>query len=272
LIELLVVISIIVLLIGILLPALAKSRKAARTVACQSRFKQQAVASNIYAGDHNQYLPNYYEAIGNATTNWQYDISGERHLWVGRIYGYLNQNDAMFRCPDFEVYPGRNTHPWVGPNTQTYAPGSRSNTSLALFGFAGKTWIDLDYNVIYQGTGWVTNVGYDLPHPRLGQLNRRILWMQNKGESDWALLAESRHSWLNALVNSIQRDKMNNWIYLPNMLADGLAYATKGTLPSTPYYTTYLFSAVHNGSTNVPFADGHVRNYSIEAALQQAPF
>jgi prepilin-type N-terminal cleavage/methylation domain-containing protein/prepilin-type processing-associated H-X9-DG protein len=51
LIELLVVISIIALLVGILLPALARARTGGRTAVCLSNVRLISVAANMYAND-----------------------------------------------------------------------------------------------------------------------------------------------------------------------------------------------------------------------------
>ncbi len=69
LIELLVVIAIIALLVGIMLPALAGAREAARTAHCLSNLRQNAIVCMEYAGDYKGYSP----AIGQpyaALPNW----------------------------------------------------------------------------------------------------------------------------------------------------------------------------------------------------------
>jgi prepilin-type N-terminal cleavage/methylation domain-containing protein/prepilin-type processing-associated H-X9-DG protein len=57
LIELLVVIAIIALLVGILLPALAKARNTAKLAACLSNNRQMGIALNSYANDSKSWYP-----------------------------------------------------------------------------------------------------------------------------------------------------------------------------------------------------------------------
>jgi len=57
LIELLVVVAIVVLLIGLLLPALAIARRSARVIGCASNLQQLGVGMALYLNDYSNTLP-----------------------------------------------------------------------------------------------------------------------------------------------------------------------------------------------------------------------
>ncbi len=88
LIELLVVIAIIMIIAGLLLPALARAKHASRKVICINNVKQMAVSWVMYATDHNDIL------MANGGYNWAWNTRTQ--LWVqGHFYDindYINNN------------------------------------------------------------------------------------------------------------------------------------------------------------------------------------
>ena len=87
LVELLVVIGLIGVLIGILLPSLAKAREAARSVQCKSLLRQYALAFQMYQNEANGVAVDAYKT-------WDYGYG---------LAKYLSQKNGipeqMTRCP-----------------------------------------------------------------------------------------------------------------------------------------------------------------------------
>ena len=138
LIELLVVIAIIALLLGILMPALSRARKQARTVVCQSSLKQWGAMLFMYAEDNNGRFM--------VRTN----TSGR---WIDVLYEYYFENDEFRCCPEakkiaFPEYPpGASAYSQMGGNATT-AWGKLSDD---VSDRPGGTWGSYGMN------GWVYN-------------------------------------------------------------------------------------------------------------------
>ena len=82
LIELLVVIAIIAILAGLLLPALAKAKNKAASAYCMSNYKQLQLCWMMYAGDHDDHMPE----------NSQLPGGGSRAGWTSQGPTWLNGN------------------------------------------------------------------------------------------------------------------------------------------------------------------------------------
>lgn len=101
LIELLVVIAIIALLIGILLPTLGHARETARTVICKQRNRELALATILYANDHEDRVwPIVLPRNGQIEFTWAraWDPVGRRYE-PGPVFTYMEHADEVLACP-----------------------------------------------------------------------------------------------------------------------------------------------------------------------------
>ncbi len=145
LIELLVVIAIIALLMGILMPALARVRKQARLTACLARLKQWGLAFNLYCQDNDGYFFSGEVQGGTGSVMFTYNgvsrtkDAGSGGFWRMAMYKYI-RDTKMWVCPQAVNPP---------PNNQTIPTNNWSYTA----------WITPDGDVGSYGlNGWVLNI------------------------------------------------------------------------------------------------------------------
>lgn len=109
LIELLVVVSVIVLLIAMLLPALGRARQMGRTTVCLSNLRQLTQAQMNFTTDHTLLLPgaevfnNRYPGVENC---WVLHDTGStsfetiKTLENGSLWNYAGRQASVYLCPN----------------------------------------------------------------------------------------------------------------------------------------------------------------------------
>lgn len=113
LIELLVVIAIIAILAAMLLPALSKAREKARTIACINNLKQSAMELFLYADEHDETIPDYWNRVKGSAG---YDYPWNYYVWGKNWKTYHAYNS--FLCPSLPYNPDVNS--WRGQYAQCY--------------------------------------------------------------------------------------------------------------------------------------------------------
>jgi len=106
LIELLVVIAIIALLMGILMPALSRARKQARTVYCLNSLRQLGITMQAYAHSNDDFIP---RALDHKV-KWM--LAFMPYLGTKYVQETDYREVDVYQCPSFpRAGQGQNGHP-----------------------------------------------------------------------------------------------------------------------------------------------------------------
>ena len=152
LIELLIVISIIAILAAMLLPALNKTKKTARSIQCLANIRQIGQGLHQYRGDFTDYIP-----------AWS---SGGDMKWFKQLLPYTQNNHYLWMCPDSPAMS-------LGKPNQADPYSLVSRMNIGINGSAGTSNRAFFHNIhkgnrtlgapsilIYAGDGVGTSVRY----------------------------------------------------------------------------------------------------------------
>ena len=162
LVELLVVIAIIALLMSILMPALGRVRKQAKTVLCQSNLKQWGICFAMYVDDWDGYF----------MQGWiERDYEGAyRDYWMDALRACYGDAGDIRLCP-MATKPG--TELGLGEYGNDGGPFSAWGVFTNSWSYA----VEGDYGS-YGWNGWVGDPPHDVP-PDLGQ-EHPVIWNWRK--------------------------------------------------------------------------------------------
>lgn len=153
LIELLVVIAMIAILASLLLPSLSRAKQAAKAASCLNNLRQWGLATQLFVGDNNDFLPK--DGTPNGTSleeGWYNDLP--------RVLGLPCYREMPWRT-NAELNPGHSI--WICPANPRHSNGNN------LFHYC------LNEHVNGIGSGNQVRLS-SLPHPV------RTVWLFDNGK------------------------------------------------------------------------------------------
>jgi prepilin-type N-terminal cleavage/methylation domain-containing protein len=133
LIELLVVITVIGILAGLLLPALARAKASAQRTQCLNNLRQISLGIHLYAADNGDTLPAAANVTGNALSTNDCGIFYKRLVksYVG-VQGASSPRDKVFACPADTFY-----YDWPSLTCEARSMHDQGESDYSSFAFSG---------------------------------------------------------------------------------------------------------------------------------------
>jgi prepilin-type N-terminal cleavage/methylation domain-containing protein/prepilin-type processing-associated H-X9-DG protein len=228
--ELLVVVSIIVILISLLLPALSKARDTARRTQCASNIRSLCQWSYTYAAQSRGWLP----PIHLPNTGWPYWIDGDSsgQDWRDRIANELGVQWTFFYCPSNDA--------WNIPTFWQYPDGTKSDIA-SVWGYCYYPHPE-QYNVVWE-------------NPPRGHSPTSPATTANAAQP-WAASNLTDVPFYDVMWTDITRN------------ADGVFSAASGSNHVIGTEKPAGYVPPGNGGCNVGYTDGHVEWHS-QSTLQE---
>jgi len=215
LIELLVVAGVMTVLLGILLPAMGRARRAGRSVVCLSQLRQMAIAANVYVSSNDGYYPLAgHIDFNDLSSSYEWDFF--KKFEQGRLKsircGYLWQDRQVVevqQCPSFKGKANSSGDPFTGYNyNASYIGGFTVKVMGQLKGMNSSTSAELrrPSNIAIFGDGqFELGANKYMRSPRAGKLDRDFgNWSRYAGTQGYRHLGMTNVAYCDGSVRSIR--------------------------------------------------------------------